>query len=244
MQAKLATEGHAASIYIKPPANNQVKRSCHYPFNVSKTVIPQFAQFRAQSTPSDFLSHPALFWHIFPHWIRCFVYSIPPFALLAFCFHLVLSSMSGIALKLTSLLVRTVAKPIALTLKAQAKEHEAFRNACIRVAQTVHSTDVKLRMRLLGENRIKVRPLNDKKAIENGANFLSEFFIFSVAGSLIFYESYRARVKSQNEKLTVKNDIIDLQEEITTIKDLVEKLCVDLERLQQDAEKIVQPKEK
>lgn len=152
--------------------------------------------------------------------------------------------MSGIALKLTSLLVRTVAKPIALTLKAQAKEHEAFRNACIRVAQTVHSTDVKLRMRLLGENRIKVRPLNDKKAIENGANFLLEFFIFLVAGSLIFYESYRARVKSQNEKLTVKNDIIDLQEEITTIKDLVEKLCVDLERLQQDAEKIVQPKEK
>ncbi|QFZ25525.1 hypothetical protein EJF18_10621 [Clavispora lusitaniae] len=214
---------------------------------VSKTVIPPFPSSRSFALnlrhPTSYLIRLS-FGHIFPHWIRCFVYSIPPFALLAFCFHLVLSSMSGIALKLTSLLVRTVAKPIALTLKAQAKEHEAFRNACIRVAQTVHSTDVKLRMRLLGENRIKVRPLNDKKAIENGANFLSEFFIFSVAGSLIFYESYRARVKSQNEKLTVKNDIIDLQEEITTVKDLVEKLCVDLERLQQDAEKIVQPKEK
>lgn len=140
--------------------------------------------------------------------------------------------MSGIALKLTSLLVRTVAKPMALALKAQAKEHEAFKSTCIRVAQAVHSTDVKLRMRLLGENRIKVRPLNDKKAVENGANFLLEFFIFLVAGSLILYESYRSRVKATNEKLTVRNDISELQDEILQVKELLEKLTTDLTKLQ------------
>lgn len=140
--------------------------------------------------------------------------------------------MSGIALKLTSLLVRTVAKPMALALKAQAKEHEAFRSACIRVAQTVHSTDIKLRMKLLGEKRIKVRPLNDNKAIENGANFLLEFFIFLVAGSLILYESYRSRVKAANEKITVRNNISDLQDEIVQVKDLLEKLTSDLLLLQ------------
>lgn len=149
--------------------------------------------------------------------------------------------MSGIALKLTSLLVRTVAKPISVALKAQAKEHEAFRAACIRVAQAVHSTDVKLRMRLLGENKIKVRPLNDKKAVENGANFLLEFFIFLVAGSLILYESYRSRVKTQNEKLTVKNDISDLQDDIIEVKNLVEKLCADLELLQRDIDWVKKP---
>lgn len=139
--------------------------------------------------------------------------------------------MSGIALKLTSLLVRTVAKPIAQTLKAQAKEHDAFKNACIRVAQTVHMTDVTLRMKLLGEKKIKVRPLNDKKAVENGANFLLEFFIFLVAGLLIFYESYRSRVKAQNEKLTVKNDITELQDEIEQVKVLMERLASDLDVL-------------
>jgi len=32
-------------------------------------------------------------------------------------------------------------------------------------------------MKLMGEKGAKVRPLNDKKAIENGANFLSETFV-------------------------------------------------------------------
>ncbi|GEQ68449.1 hypothetical protein JCM33374_g2117 [Metschnikowia sp. JCM 33374] len=139
--------------------------------------------------------------------------------------------MSGIALKFTSLLLRTIAKPISVTLKAQAKEHESFRKACIKVAQTVHSTDIKLRMKLLGENKIKIRPLNDKKAIESGANFLSEFFIFSVAGSLILYESNRSRIKSNTEKINTKNDISDLQDDIKEVKILVDKLTADLELL-------------
>lgn len=126
--------------------------------------------------------------------------------------------MSGIALKLTSLLVRTVAKPIATAIKAQAKEHETFRQGCIRIAQTVHHTDIRLRMSLLGEKKIKIRPLNDKKAVENGANFLSEFFIFSVAGSLIFYESNRSRKKAANERDALADDIATLQDEIDYIK--------------------------
>lgn len=139
--------------------------------------------------------------------------------------------MSGIALKFTSLVVRTVAKPLAGALKAQAKEHDFFKSACITLAQTVHLADIRMRMRLLGENKIKVRPLNDKKAIENGANFLLEFFIFSVAGLLILYESYRSRVKANHEKATVKNNISELQEDIFRMKILLERLADDLEKL-------------
>lgn len=126
--------------------------------------------------------------------------------------------MSGIALKVTFLLVRTIAKPIATTIKAQAKEHEAFRKSCIRIAQTLHSTDLKLRMSLLGEKKIKIRPLNDNKAIENGANFLSESFIFSVAGFLIFYEGYRSRKKASDQRDAMTDDITLLQGEIDLIK--------------------------
>lgn len=126
--------------------------------------------------------------------------------------------MSGIALKFTSLLVRTLAKPIANALKAQAKEHEIFKKGCITVAQTVHKTDLRLRMSLLGEKKIKIRPLNDTKAIDNGANFLSELFIFSVAGSLIFYESYRSRKKASDERESIADDITLLQSEIEYLK--------------------------
>lgn len=134
--------------------------------------------------------------------------------------------MSGIALKLTSLMVRTVAKPIATALKAQAKEHEVFRKSCIRIAQTVHSTDLRLRMSLLGENRIKIRPLNDKKAIENGANFLSEMFIFGVAGSLILYESYRSRKATSNHREAVYEDMAVLQDEIEFLKRKLKELNI------------------
>lgn len=137
--------------------------------------------------------------------------------------------MSGIALKLTSLLIRTVAKPIATGLKQQAKEHDKFRLACIRIAQTIHSTDLRLRMSLLGEKKIKIRPLNDNKAIDNGATFILEFFIFSVAGLLIFYEAYRSRKKALDERNALADDISTLQDEIVYIKNKLKEHNIRLD---------------
>ena len=59
--------------------------------------------------------------------------------------------MSGLALKFTSLLVRTIAKPIGNAIKRQAKDHERFRRLCINFAQKMHSSEIKLRMSLLGK---------------------------------------------------------------------------------------------
>lgn len=88
-------------------------------------------------------------------------------------------------------------------------------------------------MKLLGENKIKVRPLNDKKAIDSGANFLLETFIFTVAGLLIFYESYRSRRKLAAEKRNVKNDISDLQDDIEEVKSLLKLLSKEIDHLQE-----------
>ncbi|ONH67678.1 ERAD-associated E3 ubiquitin-protein ligase HRD1 [Cyberlindnera fabianii] len=104
-------------------------------------------------------------------------------------------------------------------IKAQAKEHEPFRRMCVSLAQRVHKTDVSLRMNLLGENgTAKVRPLNENKAIENGANFLSESFVFAVAGGIIIYEANRQRQKELNRREAVEDDIKTLQHEIEYLK--------------------------
>ncbi|KAK9473759.1 optic atrophy 3 protein-domain-containing protein [Dipodascopsis tothii] len=101
--------------------------------------------------------------------------------------------MSSVALKITSLAIRTLAKPIANSLKARAKASGPFRNTCIGVAQTLNKIDHKLRLGIMGEPRPgSVRPLNDTKAIDMGANVLSETFLFAVAGGLIIYESVRS----------------------------------------------------
>lgn len=114
-------------------------------------------------------------------------------------------------------------------MKAQAKEHDTFKKACISIAQRLHRTDVNLRMKLMGEKGAKVRPLNDKKAIENGANFLSETFVFAVAGSIILFESYRQRQKELTRRETVADDIKTLQYEIQYLKRKLQQYNVRLD---------------
>ncbi|KAJ8097304.1 optic atrophy 3 protein-domain-containing protein [Lipomyces tetrasporus] len=133
--------------------------------------------------------------------------------------------MSTIALKITSLLVRTLAKPIANTIKGRAKHHGPFRKVCITVAQTLHSTDVRLRLGLLGDaSKAKVRPLNDAKAIDMGANFLSESFLFAIAAGAIMVESVRSSRKSSARQENVEDNISELQEEVSKLKAIIAKL--------------------
>lgn len=115
-----------------------------------------------------------------------------------------------------ALLLRTIAKPIANAIKRQAKEHEGVKKACISIAQTVHETDIKLRMRLLGETRIKIRPLNEKAALDLMGNIISEGFLFFVAGSLIVYE-VKSRKLASDQRSSIAEDIESLRAELNKI---------------------------
>ena len=103
------------------------------------------------------------------------------------------------------------------------------------LSQRVHSTDIKLRMKLLGEKHSinsphsTIRPLNEKKAIENAAYLLSEGFIFSIAGSLILFEAYRTRKKELDRRESVSDDIKALQDEINFIKKKLDEHNMELD---------------
>jgi hypothetical protein len=58
----------------------------------------------------------------------------------------------------------------------------------------------------------KIRPLSEAKAIETGANFISETFLFSVAAALILFESWRSRRKASSRREDVKERLDDLEE--------------------------------
>jgi hypothetical protein len=76
-----------------------------------------------------------------------------------------------------------------------------------------------MRMNLLGEKGLShVRPLNEAKAIDSGANFISESFLFSVAGGLIVFESWRSRKKEQNRREGVADAIEALQKEVEDLR--------------------------
>lgn len=78
----------------------------------------------------------------------------------------------------------------------------------------------------------RIRPLSESKAIESGANFISETFLFMVAGGLILFESWRSRRKEstrrgdveerlavleQSEKIAVQS-LVALEKELLAIK--------------------------
>ncbi|KAF9190622.1 hypothetical protein BGZ51_008369 [Haplosporangium sp. Z 767] len=125
------------------------------------------------------------------------------------------------AIKLGFLAIRTIAKPIANSIKSYSVKHPKFRDACINVAQFTHKTEMQLKMKFLGYKVESIRPLNDARAVEIGANFLGEAIIFGVAGSLIILENARTRMNARDRKNHV-DDTLDnlllitseLQEEI------------------------------
>ncbi|KIX98967.1 uncharacterized protein Z520_05428 [Fonsecaea multimorphosa CBS 102226] len=173
----------------------------------------------------------------------------------------------SLALKFTSLAIRTLSKPIANFIKKQAREHEGFRRTCISFAQTLHRIDMRWRIGLLQDaaslerqiakeqaadaakkhkhNNIptvkteaqtkaeeeaaaraakdaqeppkprakpKIRPLSEAKAIESGANFISEAFLFSVAAGLILLESWRSGRKATQRRDDIAERLNDLEE--------------------------------
>ncbi|KAL4883803.1 optic atrophy 3 protein-domain-containing protein [Aspergillus karnatakaensis] len=171
----------------------------------------------------------------------------------------------SLTLKLSSLAIRTLSKPIANQIKAQAREHERFRRICVSVAQGLHRLDMRLRLGTIRDNATSqrraaaeaevrkyksnsptvkteaeakaeeeaiakakavaseaekpppkphIRPLSESKAIESGATFISESFLFLVAGSLILFESWRSRRKENTRRDDVAARLNELEETV------------------------------
>ncbi|KAI9731510.1 MAG: hypothetical protein M1834_004630 [Cirrosporium novae-zelandiae] len=191
--------------------------------------------------------------------------------------------MSSLTLKLGSLAIRTLAKPIGNRIKAQAREHERFRRYCVRFAQFLHRTDMRMRLGLINDQaaldrqaareaaevakknkpkittvkteaqvkldelrakrdvekdkevekpapKPKIRPLSEAKAIDTGASFVSEAFIFLVAGSLIVFESYRSRRKENSRREDVADQLRELKEGAQADREAIRQALLQLEK--------------
>ncbi|KAF5311441.1 hypothetical protein D9611_011651 [Ephemerocybe angulata] len=124
------------------------------------------------------------------------------------------------SVKLGTLLIRTLAKPIATQVKERARQHPKFRDLCINLAQFMYRSEIKLRTNILGEaaRPAHVRPLSETRAIEQGANFIAEGFMFSVAAALILGETYRTSRNESKRRDTINDKIEDLGEGMSDLK--------------------------
>lgn len=64
----------------------------------------------------------------------------------------------------------------------------------------------------------RIRPLSEQKAIEMGANFAAETFIFAVGIGVIVFEQWRQRRKARNARDDIREDLEAMQNELNAVR--------------------------
>ncbi|XP_072965031.1 OPA3-like protein [Typha angustifolia] len=134
--------------------------------------------------------------------------------------------------KLGTLALKTLCKPIANRLKKEAGLHPKFRQLIINIAQTNHRISTNIQRRIYGHaTNVEIRPLNEEKAVQAAADLIGELFVFSVAGAALIFEVQRsARSEARKEEIR--------KQEIEAMKQREEDLAKEVEMLKQKLSEI------
>jgi myosin-1 len=74
----------------------------------------------------------------------------------------------------------------------------------------------------------RIRPLSEAKAIDSGANFISETFLFAVALGLIVVENFRSRRKEASRRSDIADKLQELEERDEAMTHALENLRREL----------------
>ncbi|KAI9876402.1 MAG: hypothetical protein M1830_006600 [Pleopsidium flavum] len=111
--------------------------------------------------------------------------------------------------------------------EAQTKADEAAKEKGKTTAESKAATAPKAR----------IRPLSEAKAIDSGANFISEAFLFVVGASVILFESWRSRRKETTRRLDVAEKLGELEQSETSARRALLELEKEVLRLRAKDEK-------
>ncbi|KAJ3255868.1 hypothetical protein HK103_005881 [Boothiomyces macroporosus] len=76
-----------------------------------------------------------------------------------------------------------------------------------------------------------IKPLSEAKAVELGANFLSEIIIFGVGVLTILGETWRSSRSKSNQRHEMEKDILELEEKLMELKSKLALKSGELEML-------------
>lgn len=109
---------------------------------------------------------------------------------------------------LTSLIlcrvVKTLSKPLTTRLKKEAKRFQNFSNVCVSVGQLTHQFSSRATALASGFRVKEINPLPDEEALARGISFVSETFMFLVAGGIIVIEFNRSEEKNAQKAAAAK----------------------------------------
>ncbi|XP_034701377.1 OPA3-like protein [Vitis riparia] len=136
--------------------------------------------------------------------------------------------------KLGTLALKTMCKPIAARLKKEAGLHPKFRQFIINIAQANHRFTTTMQRRIYGHaTNVEIRPLNEEKAVQAAADLVGELFVFTVAGAAVIFEVQRnSRSEARKEELR--------KQELQALKQRDEDLAREVEQLKHKLEELEQ----
>ncbi len=106
----------------------------------------------------------------------------------------------GVSLsKLASLFVKTLAKPLSKRVKHEFARFDATKKLLIGIGQTNHRITSRMTIWASGYRVRSITPLEEEKAMQDGAEFIGESFVFLVSGTVIVLE-YNRSAQAEKEK--------------------------------------------
>ncbi|KAL5772332.1 hypothetical protein ACOSP7_011933 [Xanthoceras sorbifolium] len=138
------------------------------------------------------------------------------------------------ALKLGTLALKTLSKPVAAKLKQQAAIHPRFRQFIISIAQANHRITTRMQRRIHSHaTDVEIRPLNEEKAVQAAVDLIGEIFIFTVGGVIVIFEVQRSSRSEARKEEIRKKELEVLREKDDGLAKEVELLRQKLEELEQ-----------
>ncbi len=130
--------------------------------------------------------------------------------------------------KLVGLFIKTLAKPMAKSLKNQLVKHPITRRALISVGQTSHAISTRMTIWSSGYKVRSITPLEEEVALVQAAESISETFIFAVSGGVVVYEYHRSsekeRIKEEQRLKKITDEASRLQAKLMSLDKRLEAL--------------------
>ena len=117
--------------------------------------------------------------------------------------------------KIGSLLIKTLSKPVAKRIKTDFTRYDLTRRFLVGMGQSTHRLTTRMTIWSEGFKVRSIPPLEEKEAIQKGADLLGEAIVFGVSVGVVVWEYNRSneKAKAKEEKrlleIEVENDDMD-----------------------------------
>lgn len=143
--------------------------------------------------------------------------------------------------KIVSLIIRLFTKPmtnyIKASLKAGGVKRPRSEKALVFLGQYYHRLNIKITRSLSNMGSTDyIKPLNDEKAMESGAEFIGEILTY---GTLLTWGLYEVNKLGRDTKIKeqkVIDQISSLQNNYKSVSSDYEKLCSEVQKIREQLE--------